>query len=450
MVSRERFAKHIRMFLVPIAIVAGVVVGTSFSTIARAKVPAKEFAEAAEPPGFCATQFEKLSDFLFIQYKYKSGTGVVAATAEDFNRGWLRVTPYDFRKNAKYIQNSIDSGHPQIKFLEDLGFKFDFKNGHTIPSMSEINSRYAEKIEKLIAEGKVRREDVLKPVRMFQTMENGKRKLIGVALDADAPLGATPVNDVLREGEFTRFVAEGQWPIGELMRATDGQISFTFHDLGHLGAFSRNPEFMASIRNFARTRVAENRLGIADRKINLILESLALGRADAKPAFDHSLIALGIKQTGSEPRSFWDYLNGLSKVSNETIDREIQNAYTLRNQTTNELGGVRSDAVTGERARAHAEGLPYLAPNENPKSLLERAYDAKDSLKRRTYFAQYLSSMDHTMRMKAEDWLNELKNHDRLTVGSPIYRYLCTSGIYSTDARFYVQFCSGKGHRENK
>ncbi len=398
----------------------------------------------------CASWFAsfraEIKERIFIHYNYtRTRDGLAATSAADYNTAWLRVTPTDLRRNATYLKTSIDEGHPQIAFLQKLGFKFDFENGHTIPTMSEISARYDELAKDLITRGKVREEDLIRPARMFQVIENGKRRIIAVGLTQEPPAGALPLNDVVRGEEFLRFLADGYWPIGEIMPGGDTGISFALHDLGHVGAFARNPDYMRALKDFARTRVAAGRFDIKDNKMNAILESLALGRADLRPQFDETLSKLGIlNRNASEPWTASNFATALEGFSDGKISEEILAAYKQRHGLIEDFGGARSDAFTVPRSKN-----PRLESFEewpdNPKSILENAFHATDPRMKRVAYAKYLAAMDHSTRISPADFLKELTHKDNLTLDSKIYRYLCVSGIFQSKSRFYTRFCRLSG-----
>lgn len=405
------------------------------------------FAEAKDSAfGRCATWFGNLRERIFIHYNYRAtGNGLTAISPADYNNAWLRVTRSDFRRNAKYLERAIAEGHPQVGFLEKLGFKFGPKNGHYIPSMSEVSSSFDKIVGDLLASGKTTENDVIRPARMFQVIENGERRLIPVGLTSAPPAGATPVADTIRGEEFYRFIAEGYWPIGEIMPGADTNISFALHDIGHMGAMLRNPEFMASVRNFARIRVKENRFDIPSRMINLIFEGLAVGRAEAHPEFLEDLAKLGIKRKDFvEPWTARTFEQELLNVSDSEISKAVAAAYAKRHAMIDELGGARSDITSSglARDRVFNSSESFL---ENPKAILESAYDAVDPRVKRIAFMRYLSAMDHTTRIKAADWLGELTHADQLAEKSKIYKYLCKADIYSYKSNFYRTFCRLSG-----
>ncbi len=394
----------------------------------------------------CANWFSGIRERLFLHYNYTiNPDGLNAVSAAEYNKAWLRTTALDLRKNRKFLKNAIRDEHPQIPFLERLGFKFDEKNGHVIPVMNEIAVRHEVIIKELITAGKVEERDILRPARMFEITDGGKRKIIPVALSADPPAGAKPVVEIVGSEEFFNFIAGGYWPIGEIMPVNRTDISFAFHDLGHLGAFERNPDFMKAVKDFARTRVAEGRFEIDGPKTNLIFESLTLGRMDARSSFDAGLSRLGISgRAEAEPWTETEFRNALSNVSGDGISKEVAEAYAIRHKTIEDLGGARADGISSERARFPLT-VPYPNLIENPKSLLELAYDAKTPKAKRVAFSKYLAAMDHTTRMKPSDWLTELTFSDKLNVDSKIYRYICLSGIFARKTSFYEGFCRISG-----
>lgn len=436
MLCRDSFIKDISTFFF--------VAVTAFAL--AMPTPASAKADAETKIGFCARQFVKLREKIYVRYNYLgNGDGIYAPTAESFNKAWQRITPYDLNVNRKYLQYAISERHPQISFLESLGFKIDFENGHIIPSMKQIATRYNASMDTLTANGKLKPEEILRPARMFETKDTaGKQKIIAVALDADPPVGATPINDTLHNDKFWKFIAEGHWPIGEIMHGSDTNISFALHDLGHLGGFLRSPEFMSAVRKFAETRVREGRFEIENNLVNLALESLTLGKASARPKFNQILGALGILKvrTGAKTPA-WSvdkFKHELDSIDDTTISKQISDAYHARHEMIEDLGGGRNDSVTSFRSRFRAEAIALKAQSENPKSIIESAYDAKSPGERRSFFARYLATMDHSIDISPAQWMQELTDGDVLKINSPIYQYICTSGAFERTSRFY-QMC---------
>ena len=366
----------------------------------------------------------------------------VYESPRDYDRAWRLTARYDIERNAKHIRASIEQKDPQIRFLEDLGFKFDFEKGHTIPSMSAMASAYDARLEELIKSGKVQRSQTLRPARLFAMKTNGKVHYIPVGVNETPPIGSLPVNGGIHGEEFYKFIEKGYWPVGELVRGTPSNTSFAFHDLGHFGAFSRDPDFMAAIREFARSRVAEGRFEISEAAVNHIFENLTVARTDLRPAFDHHLQGLGL--SGSAERAPWNlsrYTRELSELSKEKIDEAVNQAYENRHIWIQDLGGIRNDAVSKHRVREPNYGSKDRATSENPKTFLEQAYEASTLDERRKHFARYLTAVDHTIRIPSVEWVREITPRDRIRQDSAIYQYICSSRVFVSGSALYNEFC---------
>lgn len=363
-------------------------------------------------------------------------------SARDYDRAWKLTARYDIDGNEKHIRKAISEGDPQIRFLEDLGFKFDFENGHKIPSMREISNAYNARIEDLVASGKIKRSQVLKPARMFVTKINGETRYIPVELTDEPPLGAKPLIGGIHGEAFYRFVEMGYWPMGEMARGVPSNTSFAYHDLGHFGGFLRDPEFMAAIREFAVARVNERRYKIPDTAVNHIFENLSVARMEKRPEFDSQLKSIGL--TLSQDREPWDlmrYAHELLKLPPEKVEEAVHQAYAARHEVVLDLGGIRSDAISKHRVREPGYGSTDRATNENPKTFLEMAEAATTPEERRKHFARYLTAVDHSIRIPPAEWVREITPRDRIRKDTALYKYLCTSRVFMGGSAFYNTFC---------
>ena len=411
-------------------------------------------AAAAKVTEVCTTGFahlaKNLSELSYPRYLREKHFRVydpsaVYESARDYDRAWRLTARHDIDGNAKHIRASIEQKDPQIHFLESLGFKFDFENGHTIPSMATIESSYETHLEKLIEAGKIRNSQTLRPVRLFAMKTNGKVHYVPVGLTETPPIGARPVNGGIHGEDFYKLLEKGFWPVGEMARGTPSNTSFAFHDLGHFGAFSRDPDFMAAVREFARSRVSEGRFKVSETTVNHIFENLTIARADQRPEFDRHLQGLGL--SGSSDREPWNLsrytreLSELSELSSEKIDEAVTQAFEKRHEWIQDLGGIRSDAISKHRVREPNYGSKDQATNENPKTFLEQAYEASTSDERRKHLARYLTAVDHTIRIPSAEWVREITPRDRIRQDSAIYKYICGSRVFVSGSAFYNEFC---------
>ncbi len=362
-------------------------------------------------------------------------------SSRNYNRAWTLTAVEDLNQNRKSIEKALQDGDPQMDFLKFLGFEIDFANGHKVPSMSEIEKRYGEKMNELVAAGKIQPHEVLKPARMFATKIDGKQQIIAVGLTAEPPPGAIPVEGGLHGERFLRFVADGYWPMGEMAKGQPSNSSFAFHDLGHFGAFTRDPEFMAAIRQFAETRVRESRFKIREELTNHIFENLTVANPEKRAEFQKQLASLGLES--NQGRDAWDvsrYSVALGKLEPHLIQEEVKKAYTLRHEMVTDVGGIRSDGISKQRVRDPGYRGGDRATLENPKEFLEKAYEATTTDDRRKYYARYLAAMDHTTRFSPAEWVRELTPRDHVRTSSPIYNYLCRSRLFFAGHAFYA-FC---------
>lgn len=392
----------------------------------------------------CVTAFSNFAEKKFAENlaDYEAGLTVKAVSAEEFEAGWLRTTRHDLTTEERHFRVLIKERDPQISFLRELGFKFDYVNGHTIPAMKAMTKKYLSLMSTFVEDGRIRSDQVLKPARMFQVTANGKTEIIAVEVGKNPPKGAELLTKVATGEEFLRFVASGHWPVGELRRADENHISHALHDFGHLGGFYRNPEFMAAISDFAKARVADGQFGNRETLVNHIFESLALGRTSARPQFQRTLESVGLSANEASPLSVDRVLRQTEKLSDAALRDKISSAYATRIEMVEDIGGLRADGTAKLRA-LQAFGLTAEPSTllENPRSFIELAHDAKSPEEKRRYFARYLAAMDHTTRMRPADWVRELIKRENYAPTSSIYNYVCRSGVFEAGDAYFEAIC---------
>lgn len=371
---------------------------------------------------------------------YDGSTYTNAVSARDYSRAWVLNTEMDLVKNESALRMAIKNGDPQIKFLEKIGFKFDFQKGHTVPSMAEIDKKISENIEALVKSGKIKDHQKLVPARMFIIEEGGRTKYIAVRLGEDPPPGAQPFNGTVRNDEFWEFVSKGYWPVGEVMRNAETRASFTFHDLGHFGSFMRHPDMMAAIAEFTQHRVATQSFDIPDNRVNFLFESSAVATKESVLSLTEDFRKLGISNpVDRKPENISFYREKLATASSSDIQSLIEKHYNRREQIVEEYGGLRNDVLSKTISEQEKHSRKYLS--ENPRGILERARMAEAPEEKRELFAKYLTSLDHSFRVSPPEVIRSLIKSDTIPKNSTMYQYACLSGAFSTGSRIFRDFC---------
>lgn len=369
--------------------------------------------------------------------RYLAAREPALKSPRNFERLWQITTKSDLNENRKYLEQLIEENDPMIKFLESLGFKFDFRNGHTVPQIAKMAKRLETNVEDLVKSGRIARGQELKPARLF--VLNGK--IIPVPFGVSAPTGSKLYSRIAKSSEFFEVIAKGYWPIGSLGQGREGKISIALHDFGHFESFLRHPKFMAAVREFAKLRVSEQRFEIADDLTNQILESLNLGRATFRGRISADLKRIGLRTADeSTPLPYVEILTGLNKLDEVDLVAEISSAYRSRHESTDNIGGLVADGFARSMARDDLEGRGVLT--QNPRGLIEAAYDARSIDEKRVLFAKFLTAMDHTTRQVPEEWILALTYRDSISETSPIFTYVCKSGVFGPSDSLFRSFCA--------
>ena len=359
-------------------------------------------------------------------------------SASQYDRSWLLATAQDLKNNERYFREAIKRGDPQIKFLEDIGFKFDFEKGHRIPNIKEINQKIDQKMKDLVRSGRIKEDQVFMPARIFEIVESGNRKVIPVRLGEEPPTGAILFSSHLTGQEFSEFANQGFWPMGEMVKGGENAASVALHDLGHFGAFTRNPSYMGAIRDFMKARVGNGNYPPFDP--NFAFESLALGKKEALTHLSEDFKKVGISLSKTEPKDVADYFKRLKDVPDKEINDLVAKQYEKREIMVEDYGGLRNDITS--KARSEKEGhKAYSYLGNNPRGLIEMAQQSMNATEKKELLAKYLSAMDYSSRIAAADVIKAITYSDNIPKNSLLHKYVCTAGIYSNKSPIFSLFC---------
>lgn len=186
----------------------------------------------------------------------------------------------NFKKSVrKYIETYLEyylteksNGNPHIAFLESLGFRF--LPTVEIPDLLSMMDEVEMQIRQNILLGKIKENDVLWPRMRIFARDSIGQKLIGFEVDAggELPHGrrwkevSIEINNrtLLSDIEFAKNLADSRFPTGGLRSANQrNSVNEILHDLAHIGAMIKHPEYMRSIKIGYRRLLKQTR-GLPD------------------------------------------------------------------------------------------------------------------------------------------------------------------------------------------
>lgn len=258
-----------------------------------------------------------------------------------------------------YYKAAKIEGDPQITFLERLGFRFDDKN-FAVPSPRRI----LIELDRLIAEIQKRENltafQVYRPVRSFV---NEKGEVLWLKTDQIVPQGFLPKYVSLDEKEFYALKKQGLFPLSDIQSEgwSISNVSLFLHDLGHFGAYIRNPKLMALDR-----KITEVEGGIQGDFGEYLSETLAWVNPHRRVELASHLQKFGLLLT-SDFVTKNVVLEQLRNMENTQIDLLLKELFKNKFRWYVFLGGTNSDVVdlrnTHERRHSlnvELTGLNYL------------------------------------------------------------------------------------------
>lgn len=187
-----------------------------------------------------------------------------------------------YNKRLELYLSAKQSGHPYIKFLESIGFRFEPK-GVKVPTLAAISNHLETRLNDLIESGQISKDLALFPVIQV-SYENGsahKSDHFMLKYGENVPENTIPstrrkVAPLLdEEGEFRQRINNGVFVLSTLGSVNgefrgDGINGFQ-HDLSHFYGFFKAPAYMMSLRRAMKEPIAE--------KPNKVLEFFAFESA---------------------------------------------------------------------------------------------------------------------------------------------------------------------------
>lgn len=188
---------------------------------------------------------------------------------------------YDFQRpvNAKIYAENIDMNHPTAEFYKSLGFEVTAEGTFKTPSAKILFSNLNSDIAKLNRQLKESGFDVQIQPNIFLNLVDKNNQTQNVVLSPLQPFSApgyllAPKSNILKTFPFYKLVAGGGFPMGGSesasglprslvmterngfnLHAEKANVSDFLHDLSHLAAFVRNPEFAKTYIRVFRSEV---------------------------------------------------------------------------------------------------------------------------------------------------------------------------------------------------
>lgn len=356
-------------------------------------------------------------------------------------------------------KEAIENNHPQIRSLEKLGYKFKISGDKVIadvPPFEEVVSNYNKIMQYHIASGRIKEEDILTPVRVF---ENKDKKILMIKYGDPVPKGYRPAKSaLLKDEDFAKAIGDGLLPIGEFKREPGFEkIPFTAleHDVGHLTAYMDRPEYMAALRQAFKQRAATYDSAEPVNYSRLFYASELHEQLNPKNAMffnkflaDNKIPSAPFKEkfvTVDQVRK------SLSGKSYEEIRGMLDNL--AKRNFAEPIGGSRRDLGTVEQRINSGVANSYSPFNnffETPNGFAQRGASDIRTLERRYFEGRRVSESEITdgapdaareSLARALTTLHNSKQLDPVTVvkesarpkidkSSSIYKYFCKSGAF--------------------
>jgi hypothetical protein len=350
-------------------------------------------------------------------------------------------------------RDAIRRADPQIKTLVSLGARIK-EEQLILPKAGTLYKNLNTKIDELVNSGTISENDVLRPVRAF-VLKNGKR--IYPQIGENIPKDATPFSDLIPPDEFARLVANGKFPIGEVMLSVRGGASSFgdtafLHDLNHFGVFLDDPKIMAAFRNRFREIATK---GIAKEPLvnwraNRLLEAGASANPNQRAEIVEALKSLDVYPK-SPPKKFNFY----------SAYTPTQFAVVLKNKTPKELEQIASQLLEKSTQNISYWGgslrdLPmrwdltvYLdSPNSRRTDVeyLQGSLNAIAQGKGATEWqiqvlSRYMAMLDNSSQIQPATMIEEGLRNGTISKKSHIYDYYCRSEIFPKENFFRMAFC---------
>ncbi|MBC87502.1 MAG: hypothetical protein CL677_10035 [Bdellovibrionaceae bacterium] len=338
-------------------------------------------------------------------------------------------------RNVDSYNEALQAGHAQTRFLQELGFQIT-PNRINAPDISTALNGVDDKIDELIAAGKIKEDEVLRPVVPYET-PNGS--IVFARPGTELPEGSTHLTRLLTREQMAYLIERGYFPVGAPNHVVDGGTPALVHDLGHFGAFIDNPDVMASMRrNYSE---ALNAQGTALELQNIqyrhayIMENLVLSTPERVNGLNGILRNNGSSLRLGNDEDFIQLSTiqrSVDQMSPEQVDTAIRQ---ITERPASELrfigGGTRDVRWVYDQANSSAEaGIRSIEEYEsvfrNPNFGLRNDID-----ERREALANYLYISEHTRNLSTRDLYRGINNSGPVDQ-SPFRQLVCSDSGYST------------------
>jgi hypothetical protein len=363
--------------------------------------------------------------------------------AQDFRK----VVTENIQKMSPTYIRSIRQKHPQIKFLEEMGYRFEVKGdvlSVDVPPLEQVARKIQERMEDLVKSGRLKPDEILEPARAYSRKRFGKEEFVFVRFGEAPPEGFKPFDrGILPDGQFERAVAEGKFVLGEPVNDLLGlKISVVEHDLGHISGFLDHPEFMAAYRK-AYTEIAmrgqfENMA--QQQRFFHTGEFYEYMSPSKKPTFQ-SLLREHHLNYVAESEDFITVKEVRSQLKNKSNEEMKDLLKKLEEgHYTEPVGGTPRDLVTDEYVRAN----PRPAFLETPSGIAERynrLTSSPDVEQTRRALADALTHIHNSQFMDPVTAIREAAK-PKISTTDKSYLYYCKSGVLRY-AQIHNVFCGG-------
>jgi hypothetical protein len=270
------------------------------------------------------------------------------------------------RANVAVYQRELARSHPQWEFLKALGFTETAPGQIETPSFPLLLENLITKVDDLNARLKEMGGDVKIRPELYIDLEGRsetKQKVILKPLQQFSAPGFSlvPKSNILSPEAFAATTAHGGFPVGGIENASPPGVTRVImdlpdyiqqpvlvdflHDLAHLGAFSRHPEFAQSyVRVFRQIDSRARRLPEDEQQKYLYS---ALGIPGSKNWFRHFLFSEGswiTRPNYQKKLEGWPTIRKLMNFRNKAEEKNIASTLSQheKEQLLKELREIQS------------------------------------------------------------------------------------------------------------
>lgn len=361
---------------------------------------------------------------------------------------------------------SKEYGDPYIQQLEAMGYDFSI---HGKPAPYEQSIQWVtSKLDKLVAEGDIAEQDVLRPGKAFSDSKDNHSTVCFKKIGEAVSPNLEPIN-LLTPDVFVNMLASGYFPIGEAIREHTNQ-TLAEHDLAHMAGFISNPNYMKAVRqgfNIVNNKCRHNpRIAKAltnfDSAYSLRLYYLIEVFTEVPEHKKQRLQQLIELPCNAMPNkdAITDFLLHKAQRPDE-LYRYLATLYSEFHSLVNALGGESRDVLNRRRKfhRGNTLGGFYdTVSTQTSKFAGNSIYaiflNAKATLENvRSNHPEFLNSVTEvhapaigsligTSQLSVEDWVLEAMKHETPRKDSKLYQYIGESGFWGEDHLLYQAYCS--------